>query len=89
MKLPAKSVPAFANDVKYVSNKPMLEIFADAVKKLFAEANPAVNCAVPDATTDVVTPARELVVALVLLWKTSPDKVVASDAGAPPVPSAI
>ena len=56
--LPANRVPTAVVDVLY---KPIHEMSAEAVTKLFAEAKAPVNWFVPDATIELETAARPLV----------------------------
>lgn len=78
---PANRVPTPVVDVL---NKPIFEMFAVAVTKLFADAKAPVNWLVPEATIELETAARPEVECV-----NSPVSEVASEAGAPPVPSAI
>ena len=72
--LPAKIVPPPTVDVL---NKPIFEIEAVAVTNEFAEAKPAVNCAVPESGIELVTACRPAPDEP----DTSPDREVAFEAG--------
>lgn len=84
--LPAKSDPEAVVGPETL-NKPMFEMFAEAVINEFADEKVAVNLTVFDeeevaaVTADLTTEPEPFV-------ETSPESAVSPAAGAPPVPSA-